>query len=1746
MKLHSTSGAAKMTMKVVKVGSETKVNVAITSDQMYPSVSALADGGWIEAWQSLTQDGGGYGVYQRRYDAQGVAVGGETLVNNVTADHQSSPNVTGILNGGWVVTWRSNLQDGSGYGIYQRVYNAQGVTTGPDILVNATTANEQQNPSVTSLSDGGWVVTWQSNLQDGSSNGIYLRRYTAAGTSSGGDMLVNATTANDQSNPSVTTLKNGGWVVTWQSNLQDGSGYGIYQRAYNAQGVTTGPDILVNVTTANEQQNPSVTALSDGGWVVTWQSNLQDGSGYGVYQRHYTSSGATVGPDILVNTSTGSDQQNPSVTALPNGGWVVSWMSHLQDGAGWGIYHRHYTSNGDQILTGGLEIATGTAADETLAVQSGSLNAGDQLMGGAGTDTLQILSSGTIDLTAPAILSGFEAVAGSVGNDTVIVNASRFDAFTSFDGGAGTDILQFLGSGTYDTRGKTFSGIEKIVLSGGGGAVTVDTVAIALLLRGSVEDHNSVTFAGGAFTTVERQQLFRQGIETIIDSSGAYTNQPPSLNGLNGDSATVADGDTVLIDRGGDATVVDPMGSLRFLEVRVGQNGNSSEDRFGISATHGVSLSGGVTPGSLVSVNGIIIGTITSSGSELQIAFNGNATGALTQQLVRSLTYTNINEVDPAGAPRSISVTLTDSTGAWATATTVVTVEQANDAPTIRGAAEAAQSVADDALIAPFSGATVVDADSPSLTVTIVLDDPTKGALFNLSGGSYNALAGIYTFNGSAAEITSALQALLFDPRDRFDVGSQETTTFSISISISISDGLAPIVTQVSNVTSTASNRAPTAITLTGTSIDEHAGEGAVIGTLGAVDPNGSQGLTFTLPNDGEGRFAIENGNLVLTHSELLEAVETKTYPIQVKVTDAAGASYVQGFTITLHAEDDAPTLTGVPATAQTVEDLQALSPFSAVTVTDVDSPVLTITVTLDDPAKGALLNLSGGSYDAQTGTYTLSGSASEITAALRALRFDPRDRPMALGQDETTTFTITVQDESSSDVSQTCTVISAVSNRAPTAITLSGTSIDEHAPKGAVIGLLGAVDPNGEQGFTYRLLDNAEGRFAIADGKLVVLNPQLLAAGRIEAYSIQVMVTDAGGASYVQDFAVTVNINHAPVATSQGNAASGDEDTTITGKVPAGTDADGDTLTYRLVAAVSGLTLAPDGCFSYKPEADFHGEVTFQYQVLDNHGDVSQPQIFTVHVNPVGDAPLAAPSGNRASGDEGAAISGKVPTGTDADGDKQLIYRLATDVEGLTFNSDGSFSYTPPAGFHGEVQFQYQVVDRHNMASEPQTFTLIIRDTTRPKDAVITVTGEEHGLDAAEATSSVAVAIAPDEGAHVVLARINGMDLALKGGIYSFDATKLQDGSYTVLVLTADDAGNQTITANTVTIDTMHPTAPGVTLVSDTGMAGDLISSNGALMLSGVEAGVSVMYSTDGGKVWNSSFMAIEGLNRVQVRQVDPAGNVSNTSSLTFTLDTTAPSNISLSTTNVLENTAAGTVIGLPSATDANGLSYSLAANGDADGRFMLVTHDGTTSLVIRDGVKLDYEQATSHMVTVRVTDAAGNSSTRSFTLGVGDVKAEKVVGAATSDVLEGGAGNDVLKGLDGGDTLKGGSGNDTLWGQKGKDVFAFDTKLGTYKTDRKVNFDTLKDFSVKDDSIWLDNAIFKKLGSGSPSKPKLLKKDFFKIGKATDKNDYVLYDKKTGVLSYDADGSGRGKAVEFAQLKKGLAPSYKDFFVI
>jgi Ca2+-binding RTX toxin-like protein len=136
------------------------------------------------------------------------------------------------------------------------------------------------------------------------------------------------------------------------------------------------------------------------------------------------------------------------------------------------------------------------------------------------------------------------------------------------------------------------------------------------------------------------------------------------------------------------------------------------------------------------------------------------------------------------------------------------------------------------------------------------------------------------------------------------------------------------------------------------------------------------------------------------------------------------------------------------------------------------------------------------------------------------------------------------------------------------------------------------------------------------------------------------------------------------------------------------------------------------------------------------------------------------------------------------------------------------------------------------------------------------------------------------------------------------------------------------------------------------------------------------------------------------------------------------------------------------------------------------------------------------------------------------------------------------TIIGNSGANKLAGGLGNDMLTGGRGKDFFIFNTKVDRTST----QIDKIKDFNVADDSLWLDNKIFRKLGlRGTEKSPARLNKEFFSLNGHKDANDFVSYNETTGVLTYDPDGSGSAKACTIAVLtNKPKTVSALDFFVI
>ncbi|NWF46766.1 hypothetical protein F3K02_16120 [Hydrogenophaga sp. D2P1] len=145
-------------------------------------------------------------------------------------------------------------------------------------------------------------------------------------------------------------------------------------------------------------------------------------------------------------------------------------------------------------------------------------------------------------------------------------------------------------------------------------------------------------------------------------------------------------------------------------------------------------------------------------------------------------------------------------------------------------------------------------------------------------------------------------------------------------------------------------------------------------------------------------------------------------------------------------------------------------------------------------------------------------------------------------------------------------------------------------------------------------------------------------------------------------------------------------------------------------------------------------------------------------------------------------------------------------------------------------------------------------------------------------------------------------------------------------------------------------------------------------------------------------------------------------------------------------------------------------------------------------------------------------------------------LIGNEGANLLSGLTGNDVLDGGAGADKLNGGRGNDVLTGGAGNDVFRFADTLGS------TNVDTVTDWAVGD-RFELENAIFTRLTStGALASTRFAAND---MGRAMDANDHVVYNTTTGALSYDADGSGAGAAVQIATLVGIPTLSAADFTI-
>ena len=323
-------------------GAEFRVNDITANDQSYPYAAGASDGRFIVVWESDGQDGDGYGIYGKIYDAVGVG-GVEFRVNDTTAGNQLFSSAMWLSDGRLIVSWASYMQDGDGYGVYGKIYDIAGVD-GPEFRINDTVANYQSVSLMANLVGGEYIIIWQSSrLPGGGLYEVYGKIYDEFGVG-GAEFRINDPSTGNEYYHSVAGLAGGGFVVIWESDSKDVDGSGIYGRVYDGAGVG-GAEFRVNDTTANDQEYPSVASLAGGGYVVVWESQFQDGDDGGVYGKIYDVSGVG-GAEFRVNDTVVSEQGWPEVVGMPDGGYVVVWRSYGQDGDGYGIYMKLYGSDG--------------------------------------------------------------------------------------------------------------------------------------------------------------------------------------------------------------------------------------------------------------------------------------------------------------------------------------------------------------------------------------------------------------------------------------------------------------------------------------------------------------------------------------------------------------------------------------------------------------------------------------------------------------------------------------------------------------------------------------------------------------------------------------------------------------------------------------------------------------------------------------------------------------------------------------------------------------------------------------------------------------------------------------------------------------------------------------------------------------------------------------------------------------------------------------------------------------------------------------------------------------------------------------------------------------------------------------------------------------------------------------------------------------------------------------------------------
>ncbi|PTA93648.1 hypothetical protein CWM66_06445 [Kosakonia sp. H7A] len=862
------------------------------------------------------------------------------------------------------------------------------------------------------------------------------------------------------------------------------------------------------------------------------------------------------------------------------------------------------------------------------------------------------------------------------------------------------------------------------------------------------------------------------GSLTAVNSSSitSTTNTAPVFSNLNGGATFTEKGSAVVMDS--DVTVADTeldiQGNYNGASVSIARNGGAnSVDTFGNSG-----LLGALTQGQNFTYNGTTVGSVTANSSgTLTLTFNSNATAAIVNAVLQSLTYANSSD-DP---PSSVTLNWTFNDGSLNSSGTnqaVLSITPVNDAPVISNTSVSKTFNEDSAQtfsVADF-GFSDVDSSDTLQSITIVTA-PTAGELF-IDANNDGVRGGGDTLLGNGSVVSAAdISKLTFRPTANANGAGYASFTWQVSDGTALSSNTGTMTLNVTPV-----NDAPI---ISNTSVSKTINEDSAQ-TFSAADfgfsdvDNGDtlQSITIvTAPTAGELFIDANNdgvrggGDTLLGNGSVVSAADISKLIFR-PTANANGTGYAS-FTwqvsdgTALSANTGTMTLNVTP-----VNDAPTLSSGATVTLTstteDVTSSATTVSSLLNSAGYGdvdsgassgiaitATVGNGGWQYSTDSGANwfnigTVSSSAALLLGSTAQLRYVPDS-----ANGETATLSFSAWDQtsgtatagSSKGLADTSTSGGSSAFSANSAqASLMVTSVNDAPSMGSTVSPQSATKdtvfsfavPAG----TFVDVDSGDTltlSATLADGSALPawlsFNPSTRTFSGTPGYSdvgnltIRITATDGSNASVSTTFGLTVNNSNLPPVVSipmdeQSIAQNGSFNFTV----PAGTFTDpdiGDTLTLSAKLADGSalpawLSFEPaTRTFSGTPGNGDVGNLTIRVTATDG-SNASVSTTFGLVVTNVNDAPVIGATIAPQSIAQDGSLSFTVPAGTFVDPDGDPLTLSATLANGnplpawLHFDpATGSFSGTPGNADVGNLNIRITASD--GSASVSTSFSLMV-----------------------------------------------------------------------------------------------------------------------------------------------------------------------------------------------------------------------------------------------------------------------------------------------------------------------------------------------------------------------------------------------------------------------------------------------------